>query len=109
VRLPEGLRARLDAYAEHKGLSVERAITVLIDAGLRAYERAVGAGKARAASRTPEEQSAARKAGWERIKRACEGWGQGTGPSSSVGNRRKLAERGGTGTTSGTRERKAKR
>jgi hypothetical protein len=91
VRLAEGLRARLDAYAKHKGLSIERAIAVLIDAGLRAYERAVGAGKARAATRTPEEQRAAIQSRWRKKRREWE---------EAVA---------GTGTTRGTRERKAKR
>lgn len=68
MRLPEGLRARVAAYAEAKALTLDRATAVLIDAGLRSYERAVGAGKARAAARTPDEQRAAVRARWARSK-----------------------------------------
>lgn len=64
MRLPEGLAARIAAYAERKALTVERATLDLLDAGLRAYERAVAAGKVRATTRTPEEQREAIRARW---------------------------------------------
>lgn len=63
------LRDRLRDYAALKGLTVPQAKAELLDAGLRAHERAVGAGKARAASRTPAEQRAAINARWARLKK----------------------------------------
>jgi hypothetical protein len=44
------LRARLRAYADRKGLTVPQATAALLDAGLRAHERAILAGKARGAT-----------------------------------------------------------
>lgn len=62
--LPEGLAARLHAYAERKGLTDTRALSALLDAGLRAHERAVAAGKVRGASVTSEQAKAAISARW---------------------------------------------
>ena len=56
--MPE-LRARLLAYATRKGITVAAARVALLDAGLRAHERAVRAGKARAVTFTPEQGRAA--------------------------------------------------
>jgi hypothetical protein len=59
------LRARLRAYAERKGLTVPQATAALLDAGLRAHERAVKAGQARAATFTPAQGLAAVRKRWK--------------------------------------------
>jgi len=58
------LRARLRAYADRKGLTVPDATIDLLDAGLRAHERAVQAGKARGATFTTEQGRSAVTVRW---------------------------------------------
>ena len=64
--LPPALMSRLSAYAARVGLGRAEAAARLIDAGLRASERASVAGKLRASSRTPESQQAASRARWDK-------------------------------------------
>lgn len=64
--LPAALVARLRAYADRKGLGQREAAVALLDAGLRAHERAVAAGQARGATLTPEQGRAAVQARWDR-------------------------------------------
>lgn len=64
--LPATLVARLGSYADRKGLGQQDAAVALIDAGLRAHERAVAAGQARGAALTPEHGRAAVQARWTR-------------------------------------------
>jgi hypothetical protein len=65
--LPAALAARLTAYAARVGLGRAEAAVSLIDAGLRAHERAVKAGEARAAHVTPEQQRATAQQRWRRV------------------------------------------
>jgi peptidoglycan/xylan/chitin deacetylase (PgdA/CDA1 family) len=62
--ISEGLAARVVAYARRKGLSEPRAVSALLDAGLRAHERAVLAGKARGATFTATDARAAIRKRW---------------------------------------------
>lgn len=64
--LPADLVARLRAYAERKGLGQHEAAVTLLDAGLRAHERAVTAGQIRGSAVTSEDAREAARARWER-------------------------------------------
>lgn len=67
--LPADLMARLTAYADRVGLGRAAAAERLMDAGLRAHERAVTAGQARAATMTPDERRAVSAAGGRASRR----------------------------------------
>jgi hypothetical protein len=62
--ITRSLAVRIDAYADAKGMPAYEAGALLLDAGLRAYERAVAAGKARAATFTAEQGRAAVSVRW---------------------------------------------
>lgn len=64
VEIDDATMARVEAYAERKGLPVRQAVTGLLDIGLSNYERYVKAGQARAAAMTPEERAKGLQARW---------------------------------------------
>lgn len=61
ANLPDTLRLRLSAYAERKALDLDDALHALLDAGLRAHERAVYAGQLGGTERGRRAAAAARK------------------------------------------------
>lgn len=58
------LKARLRAYAKAQNRTMDDALALLLDAGLRAHARATKAGHARGAQVTPEAARAAVQARW---------------------------------------------
>ena len=70
ITIPAATGARLHAYADRKDLSPARAAAALIDAGLRASERATVAGQRRAATRSSASNREAINARWSRAKQA---------------------------------------
>lgn len=61
--LDAALTARIKAYARLREISVPEAAALLLDAGLRASERASRAAHARSASMTASERSAIARSG----------------------------------------------
>ncbi len=66
--LSSDLLARVRAYHARAGLSLPDAAAALLELGLRAHERGVRAGQARAQTRTPEQQQAASRARWDKAR-----------------------------------------
>lgn len=73
LTIPAAIRARLRAYADRKGLTVPEATAALLDAGLRAHERAVQAGKARGATFTTADAQAAIGKRWAARRKKSKG------------------------------------
>jgi hypothetical protein len=69
--IPLDLLERLDAYAERKGVTKDEALVLLVDAGLRAHERATSAGQKRGKLVTSDDARHAASTRWEAVAAAA--------------------------------------